>query len=36
MAVEGPALTGEMRDWSSLAANSEAMETEDLREGVKG
>lgn len=34
-AVEGPALTGLMRDSSSLAANSVAMETEDSREGMK-
>lgn len=34
-AVEGPALTGLMRDSSSLAANSVAMEMKDSREGVK-
>lgn len=34
-AVEGPALTGLIRDSSSLAANSLAMETEDFRDGEK-
>lgn len=35
-AVEGPALTGLMRDSSSLVANSMAMETNDSGEGEKG
>lgn len=29
MAVDGPAVTGRMRDWSSLAASSSATETDD-------